>query len=65
MTHSIGDIYTHFLLDGLFIIVYKSDNRTGLRSVNTGETRYINTLLLTSQYTPIGETPCKALRLNL
>ena len=58
--HKIGDLFTHITLDGLFIIVYKSDKRYGLRALTTGKTRYITTepRVFRSQYTPLEES-CK------
>ena len=54
MTPQIGNLYTHFLIDGLFIITYKSETRVGLRSLNTGKMRYINEVNFDSQYTEVG-----------
>jgi len=56
MTHKIGDLFTHFALDGLFIIVYMSEKRYGLRALDTGKTRYINIPSFRSQYTPLEES---------
>jgi len=51
MTVKIGQLYTHFLLDGLFIVVYNSNNRYGLRSFETGNTRYISHEHFPNHYT--------------
>ena len=50
----IGTLFTHKFLDmGLFIVVYHSDKRLGLKSIDTGKTRYIDHIHLSSQYTPL------------
>ena len=56
--YKIGDLFTHTSLDGLFIIVYMSENRYGLRALTTGKTRYITTepRIFRSQYTPLEES---------
>ena len=51
--HKIGTLHTHFYLDGLFIVIYHSDKRIGLKSIDTGKTRYIDHRLFTSQYKPL------------
>ena len=51
--HKIGTLHTHFYLDGLFIVTYHSDKRIGLKSIDTGLTRYIDHRLFLSQYTPL------------
>ena len=51
--HKIGTLHTHFYLDGLFIVTYHSERRTGLKSIDTGLTRYIDHRLFLSQYTPL------------
>ena len=55
MAHSqIGKLFIHKFLDmGLFIVVYHSEKRLGLRSIDTGAIRYIDHRLLSSQYTPL------------
>ena len=49
----IGNLYTHKFLMGLFVVVYRTDKRLGLRSIDTGDIRYIDHRLLSSQYTPL------------
>lgn len=58
--YKIGDLFTHTILDGLFIIVYKSENRYGLRDLSTGTMRYISLepRVFRSQYAPLEES-CK------
>ena len=55
-----GDLFTHTSLDGLFIIVYISEKRYGLRALDTGKTRFISISprIFRSQYTPLEES-CK------
>jgi len=38
---------------GLFIVVYDIGKRLGLRSIDTGDIRYITSSHLSSQYTPL------------
>ena len=56
MRSLIGELYTHFLLDGLFIVTYQSDKRLGLKSIDTGKMRYIDHRLFKSQYTGVNES---------
>jgi|9_EtaG_2_1085328.scaffolds.fasta_scaffold11493_4 hypothetical protein len=51
MTPKIGQLFSHTFLDGLYILLYKSDYRYGLRSIDTGKMRYINRDSFQSQYT--------------
>jgi hypothetical protein len=54
MTPQIGTLFTHKFIDmGLFIVVYHSDKRLGLKSIDTGKTRYIDHRHLSSQYKPL------------
>jgi len=50
----IGKLFTHHFLDGLYIVVYHSDKRVGLKSIDTGKMRYIDHRLFTSQFKPLG-----------
>ena len=50
----IGKLFIHKFLDmGLFIVVYHSDKRLGLKSIDTGSIRYIDHRHLSSQYKPL------------
>ena len=53
MTPQIGTLFTHHFLDGLYIVVYHSDKRVGLKSIDTGKMRYIDHMLFLSQYKPL------------
>ena len=55
MTIEYGNLYTHTTLEGLFIVVYKSEERIGLHSFTNGKVRYINILSFRSQYRPIAQ----------
>jgi len=46
----IGKLFTHHFLEGLYIVVYHSDKRVGLKSIDTGKMRYIDHRLFTSQF---------------
>lgn len=53
-TPKIGNLFMHkFLNMGLFIVVYRTDKRLGLKSIDTGDIRYIDHRHLLSQYTPL------------
>ena len=54
MTTQIGTLFLHRFLDmGLFIVVYDIGKRLGLRSIDTGDIRYITSSHLSTQYTPL------------
>jgi len=54
MKSRIGTLFLHKFLDmGLFIVVYHSEKRLGLRSIDTGDIRYIDHRLFLSQYKPL------------
>ena len=50
----IGTLFLHKFLDmGLFIVVYDTGKRLGLRSIETGDIRYITSSHMSSQYMPL------------
>ena len=55
MTASIGDLFTHVTLGGLYIVVYDRNRRYGLRCLETGKTRYINYQPFPHHYNPVSQ----------
>jgi len=51
MAIEFGQLYKHFRLDGLFIVVDISSNRVGLCHSETGRIRYIDHGLVLHLYT--------------
>ncbi len=55
MTASIGDLFTHVNLSGLYIVVYDRNRRYGLRCIETGKMRYINYQPFPHHYKPVSQ----------
>ena len=55
MTASIGDLFTHVNLSGLYIVVYDRNRRYGLRCIETGKVRYINYQAMPHHYKPVSQ----------
>ena len=49
----IGTLYLHRHMTGLFIVVYHSEKRIGLKSIDDGILRFINKANFDSQYVPL------------
>ena len=55
MTASIGDLFTHVNLGGLYIIIHDRNRRYGLRCIESGKMRWINYQPFPHHYTPVSQ----------
>lgn len=55
MTASIGDLFTHVNLGGLYIIIHDRNRRYGLRCIESGKMRWINYQPFPHHYKPVSQ----------
>jgi len=55
MTASIGDLFTHVNLGGLYIVIHDRNRRYGLRCFESGKMRWINYQPFPHHYKPVSQ----------